>query len=62
MKATIVYDSGAMLEIDCEEVSVSRNKLTNELTGIDVKGIKKGSPRPLFWGIEHIVAVWTEGT
>ena len=41
-KITIILKTGRELNFECDEISLERNKLSNEIVSYNIKGIKKG--------------------
>lgn len=53
-KVTIVYKSGAIVVIRCRNLTVERRGA--ELRSVEWENAK---PRPLLFGVDEVVSIWT---
>lgn len=59
LRTKIIFKSGAIMEVDCENVKVGKTK-EGVLASIAFSGITKDSHRPLFMDTNEIVAIFVQ--
>lgn len=59
LKAKVVFKSGAIMEVECDNVKVGKTK-EGALVSIAFSEITKSSNRPLFIDVKEIVGVFAE--
>lgn len=54
-RVTVVYKSGAMIDLTCESLKVTVGRVENDLR--EVSWVD-ASPRPLYMGLDQVAAIW----
>lgn len=57
-KVTLLFRSGSTINFNCEELEVSKNKVTGELIGYSAKGVSGSAPK--YARIEDIDCICVE--